>query len=282
MKMKIHKLQIVLMMVFMCSFPVLGVQAREEDGTGTENMQLTDQAGLFTEKEASEIERQIAALEEKTGWDIMAVTTDDAGGKSATDYMETWFDDYTRKDDGIICGIDMDNREIVIRAFGECRFYITDNRTDKILDAGYEGASDEKYGEGMKGMLREVETAYREENPENNHLYDEDTGEVTDYRKDRWKITKMELLIAVIAAFAAGGITAIAVIGKYRLQFGGYKYSIEKNGSVSLRKEEDHFINQFVTHRHIERDDSDDGDGGISTIHTGAGGRSSSGGSRKF
>lgn len=282
MKMKIHKLQIVLMMVFMCSLPALGVQAREGDGTGTENMQLTDQAGLFTEEEASEIERQIAALEEKTGWDIMAVTTDDAGGKGATDYMETWFDDYTGKDDGIICGIDMDNREIVIRAFGECRFYITDNRTDKVLDAGYEGVSDEKYGEGMKGMLREVETAYREENPENNRLYDEDTGEVTNYRKDRWKITKMELLIAAIAALAAGAITAMAVIGKYRLQFGGYKYSIEKNGSVRLRKEEDHFVNQFVTHRHIERDDPDDGDGGISTIHTGAGGRSSSGGSRKF
>lgn len=282
MRMKIHKLQIFLFMFLMCSLPVLGVQAQEGDGTDAVNMQLTDQAGLFTEEEAKAIEEQIAALEEKTRWDIMAVTTDDAGGKDATDYMETWFDDYTTKDDGIICGIDMDNREIVIRAFGECRFYITDNRTEDVLDVGYEGVSSEQYAEGMKGMLREVETAYREEDPENNRLYDESTGEVTDYREDRWKITRMELMIAVIAALAAGGITAAVIIGKYRLQFGGYQYPIEKNGSVKLRKEEDHFVNQFVTHRHIERDDSDDGDGGISTVHTGAGGRSSSGGSRNF
>lgn len=282
MKIKIHTLQIFLLMFLMCSLPVLGVQAQEGDETAGQNMQLTDQADLFTEEEASEIEEQIAELEEETGWDIMAVTTDDAEGKSATDYMETWFDDYTRKDDGIICGIDMDNREIVIRAFGECRFYITDDRTEQVLDAGYEGVSEEEYGEAMRAMLREVETAYREENPEDNRLYDEDTGEITSYKEEHRGISKMELLIAFIAALAAGGITVGGIIGKYRLKFGGYQYSIEKNGSVKLRKKEDHFVNQFVTHRHIERDDSDDGDGGISTVHTGAGGRSSSGGSRNF
>lgn len=56
----------------------------------------------------------------------------------------------------------------------------------------------------------------------------------------------------------------------------------EKNGSVRLEKKEDHFVNQFVTHRHIQRESSGSGSGGKSTVHKGAGGRSSSGGSRKF
>lgn len=247
------------------------------------NMQLTDQAGLLTEEEVAQVDQQIEELENTTGWDIMAVTTDDAGGMDATAYAETWFDDYTTSDDGVICAIDMDNREIVIRAFGEGRFYIIDDRTEDILDAGYEEISNERYGETLKAMLDGVETAYENEDPQENHLYDEDTGEITSYREEHRGISGTEFLVALAAALVAGGATGGIIIGKYRLKFGGYKYPIEKNGSVKLKKEEDHFVNQFVTHRHIPREDSDSGGGGSrSTVHTGAGGRSSSGGSRKF
>lgn len=248
------------------------------------NMQLTDQAGLLREEEGKEINRQIEELETATGWDIMAVTTDDAGGMDATTYAETWFDDYTQKDDGAICVIDMDNREITVRAFGEAMFYVTDDRKERILDAGYDKITNEQYGDTLKAMLTEVMTAYEEENPKNNHLYDEDTGKVTSYKEEHRGISRMEWLIAAIAAIAAGGITAGSVIGAYRLKFGGYKYPIEKNGSVRLSTQRDHLVNQFVTHRHIPKENSNSHGGGSkrSTVHTGAGGRSSSGGSRKF
>lgn len=257
----------------------MNVQAQET------NMQLTDSAGLLTEEEAAEVEEEIARLEQATGWDFMAVTTADAGGMDATTYAETWFDDYTINDDGIILAIDMDNREIVIRAFGECMFYITDNRRDKILDAGYEEVSNERYADTFLEMLEGVEDAYRNEDITNNYLQDEDTGEITRY-KEKKQITLTDLLISFVAALAAAGVTAGGIIGKYRLKFGGYKYPIEKNGSVKLNRKEDHFINQFVTHRTIPKSTSSGGGGGgggsRSTTHTGAGGRSSSGGSRKF
>lgn len=248
--------------------------------------QLTDQAGLLTDQEAEEIKQQIEELEEASGWDVMALTSDDAEGMDGTAYAETWFDQHTTKDDGVICVIDMDNREITVRAFGECRFYITDSRRDRILDAGYEAVQEERYGDTLKAMLREVKTAYEREDPSKNHLYDEDTKEVTRYQEERKReITGMEFLIAAVAAIAAGGITVGGIIGKYRLKFGGYKYPIEKNSNLNLNIQKDHLVNEFVTHRHIEREDSgghSSSSGSRSTVHRGAGGRSSSGGSRKF
>ncbi len=249
--------------------------------SGETNIQLTDSANLLTKEEAAEINQQLTDLEKAAGWDIMAYTTEDAGGMDATAYAETFFDEYTARDDGVICGIDMDNREIVIRAFGEARYYITDERTEQILDAGYDGVSEEQYGEALKSMLGEVKRAFQGEDPRKNKLYDEDTGKTTSYRQEHRGISRLEFLIAGIAALAAGGITAGGIIGTYRFKSGSYQYPIEKNGTVRLERKEDRFVNQFVTHRHIPKESSGSS-GGKSTVHTGAGGRSSSGGSRKF
>ena len=232
--------------------------SNHEVDSSLENSQVTDQAGLLSQSEIEEIESQIEKMEEKTGWDVMAVTTDDAEGMDATYYAEKWFDDYTTCDDGIIFFIDMDNRELIMRTFGEAIDCINDAKRDNILDAGYEKVSDEEYGKAFEAMLKKTaKYAYRQ-------------------------ITPVEAGIAFIIAIAAGGLTIGCIIGSYRLKFGGYKYSIEKNGSVKLRKKEDAFVNQFVTHRHIPKSDGSGGSGGKTTTHVGAGGRVSGGGSRKF
>lgn len=248
------------------------------------NSQLTDQAGLLTESEADKVEEMIEELEDKTGWDIMAVTTDDAKGMDAEYYAEKWFDDYTTSDDGIVCLIDMDNGEIQYKIFGEAIYYLTDTRYNNILDYAYECVSDEDYYGTFREMLEGADYYYEQGIPSNQYTYDEDTHEVESYAKAHRKVTPMEALLAVVIALAAGGITVGGIIGSYRLKFGGYKYSIEKNGSVNLRKKEDAFVNQFVTHRHIPKSNGSSGgsSSGKSTVHTGAGGRKSGGGGRKF
>lgn len=225
-----------------------------EDLSG--NIQLIDQADLLTASEAEEVEEMIEEFEDKTGWDVMAVTTEDAEGMSATSYAESWLNEYMSGEDGIIWCIDMDNREIVVSGTGDAIDCLTDAHKENILDAGYEKVSNEEYAETFETMIRKTgKYAYKQ-------------------------ITVIEILIALGIALVAGGITVGVIVGSYRLKFGGYKYPIEKNGSVKLRKKEDAFVNQFVTHRHIPK--SDGSGGGKTTTHSGAGGRTYSSGSRKF
>ena len=172
-------------------------------GAKAQNAQLTDQAGLLTDEEGKGIAQQIKELEKSSGWEVMAVTTEDAEGMGAQEYAETWFDKYAQKEDGIICLIDMDNREIAIRAFGESRYYITDGRADIILDAGYKKITEGDYGGTLEAMLSEAYQAYQEENPKDNYLYGQDTGEVTDYKKGHRRVSRIEALIAAIAAVVA-------------------------------------------------------------------------------
>ena len=257
-------------------------KADDAQQSGQENMQFTDLAGLLSQQEAEKIDSLLAELEQSTGWDMMALTTNDAGGQDATTYAEAWFDKYTTKGGGVNCAIDMDNREIVVRAFGEAMYYITDKRTDRILDAGYEEISNEAYFATLQEMLGEVENAYLEEDPNKNHLYNEDTGEITRHPVAK-EITLSEIMIAAGLALLAFAGTVAAVFGNNGLNLGGYKYPIEKNGKVNLTVKEDRFVNSFVTRRHIPKpQDSGGGGGSRSTVHSGSGGRMSSGGSRKF
>lgn len=224
----------------------------------TENYQLDDQAGLLTQSETEDIEEMLENLADKTGWETIAVTTYDAEGMSATNYAESWLNQHMSGNDGIVYLIDMDNREIVVSGTGDAIKCLTDTHKEKILDDGYDKVSQEEYGECFQAMIKKTSKyAYRQ-------------------------VTIMEALLALAAALVAGGITVGGIIGSYRLKFGGYKYPIEKNGSVNLRRKDDTFVNQFVTHRHIPKSNGSGGGSGRTTTHTGAGGRTYSSGSRKF
>lgn len=249
--------------------------------------QVTDAAGLLSSSEAEDITGQVEELEKSAKWDIMAVTTADAEGMSATEYAEKWFDEYTLLDDGVICLIDMDNQELVIRMFGQAIYYLTDDRVEKILDEAFDKAGKEDYHAAFTSMLKGVKEAYQRGIPDDQYTYDEKTGKIIGYYRDRKQITAGEIVFAVVAALAVGGIVMAVVVGKYRLKWGGYQYSYRENSHVELEKQNDRFVNQVVTHRRIPRQDTDSngkssGGGSRSTTHTGAGGRRSGGGSRKF
>lgn len=249
-------------------------------------IQVVDDADILYDSEERRLTDMIEELEMSSEWDVMAVSTEDAGGKTAERYAEEWFDQYTTADDGVICLIDMDNREIVIRTFGEAIYYLTDSRIDDILDKAYDGAADGEYFECYESMIEGIKDALQRGIPDGQYTYDEDSRQVVGAYRAEKRITPGEWLLVVVAALAAGGITVGAVIGKYRLKWGGYQYSYRENGTIELSDKRDIFVNQIVTHRRIPRE-SQGGrgghrGGGRSTTHVGAGGRRSGGGSRKF
>lgn len=247
---------------------------------------LSDDAGLLTDTQRREVEEMAEELEFATSWDIFAITTSDAQGMDAAGYGEAWFETYHTGDDGVVCLIDMDNREIRICTFGEAIYYLTDDRVDAVLDDAYDKVSQEDYCGIFESMISGIFSAWQRGIPGDQYTYDEDTNEVVGYYRDRKRITIGELLIAIVAAAAACGGTVGIIVGKYRLKWGGYQYSYRENSKVTLNVKRDTFVNQMVTHRRIPKNTGSSGGshsgGSRSTTHHTSSGRRSGGGGRKF
>lgn len=241
-----------------------------------------DDAELFTQSEADSISEKISDFSSETGWEIYAFTTEDAQGYTSQEYGENTFDQYATGMDGVAFVIDMDNREIAVVHFGEANRYYTDERVESILDEGFNYMGDAEYADAMEAMIDEAEYYYGQGVPSGQYNYDEETGEYDYYEKNT--LTWFEILITLLVALGIGGAFCGITIGKYRLHFDKYKYDYHKNSHVNLTNRTDRFVNQVVTHRHIQRESSGGGgsSSGRTTVHTGAGGRSTGGGSRKF
>lgn len=244
-----------------------------------------DDASLLTDSEIRTLNEKITALEEESGWNIYAVTTADAGGRTATEYADDFFDAHSlEQEDGVALLIDMDNREIAISTCGIAIRYLTDDRIDDILDEAYNDVSDAAYGDCLDTMLSGVEGYYHAGISEGQYNYDTETGKVSVYRT----LTLTEALTVLLVAAAAGAVVYVSVLGKYRLKFDTYKYEFRKNGRVNLRVKNDRFINQTVTQRRIPKQTSSSGrssthhSSGRSSTHRSSSGRSHGGGSRKF
>ncbi len=248
-------------------------------------VQVTDQAEILSSYEERQLTDMVEEVELSTNWDVMVVTVADAGGLSAQQVAEAWVNDHTTSDNGVICLIDMDNRELYLSAFGEAIYYLTDERQGEILDSAAYEATDGDYDKAVEQMLSGISTALQRGIPDNQYTYDQDTQETVYYYSRGRRLLLWEVLVAVAAALAAGGITIGVIVGKYRLKFGGYQYSCRECGHVELSVSRDAFVNQIVTHRKIPKSPPPgSGSGsrsGRSSVHS-SGGRKFSGSGKKF
>ncbi len=242
--------------------------------------QVTDRADLLSDAQEAELFACILRLEEKTGWDLMAVTTDDTEGKSSQGYAEDWYEAHLNNEDGAVCLIDMDHRMLYVSTFGEAIDYLTDERIENILDNAYVGASEGDFYAAFADMLGGIESAYDKGIPDHQYRYDVQAG-VSDVRHRG--ITLTEGIVAVVLALLAGGGTIAAVSGSYKMKWGIYRYSCREHATLKLTEKRDHLTGSFVTHRRIRRNPSGGGHGHHgSSVHRTSGGRHSGGGGRRF
>lgn len=246
---------------------------------------LYDQAELFNGLEREMLEDEAKELARKWKRDFVLVTAEDAEGKSSQEYADDFYDSHgygaRGKNSGVLLLVDMDNREIAYSAYGDMMLYITDTRGEALLDAGYEGASRGDYFICFRGMMSSVNSCLTSGVPNDQYIYDAETGKLVKHKKITWA----ELLIA-LAASAAAGFGSMAVIRRqHRLKDNLYQYPFRSKGSVTLTEKEDHFIRRFVTTRRVPRINrfgSGGPGGGRTTVHRSSSGRMHSGGSRKF
>lgn len=102
-----------------------------------------DKADLLTTEEEDELNDMANNLAENFNMNFIILTTDDVEGKEAEVYADDFYMDNgfcdDGKDGGAIYLIDMDNRRVQVETAGDMKVrYITDDRVDGIIDAGYE------------------------------------------------------------------------------------------------------------------------------------------------
>lgn len=244
-----------------------------------------DQADLLTDQEEEALEKLAKEYFEEWDMNFLAVTTEDAEGKSSREYADDFYDTYfpeASEEDGVLYLIDMDHREIYLSTSGEAIRYLTDSRIDYILDEAFEEVADGDYYETFLEFFENTEYYLKQGIPSGQYNYDTETGEIDRYREPK-KITVLELVIALAAALAAAGGTCAWIVGKYQLKFEDFHYDAYTDSEVRLSVKEDCLINSFVTHRRIPRNNGGSGGGaGRSSIHTSSSGRSHGGGGRGF
>ncbi len=244
---------------------------------------VEDQAGLLTQSEIESLNGTALKVFWETSWNVFVVTTDESD--EAQLFAEEFFLEHASGDDGIVCLIDMENRELYLATSGTAIDYITDQRLEGILDDAYGGASNGDYKKALEEMLSGALSAYRKGIPGGHYRYDEDTGEIT--YTDRSRSVSMGMLLGAAIAFLV--VTALVyggVTGRYQMTLGGYKYDWRSHMKGKISLHEDRFVNRFVTRRHIPRNPPPSGGGGGhgggSSVHTGSGGHTFGGGGRKF
>lgn len=247
-----------------------------------------DKADLLTTEEEDELNDMANNLAENFNMNFVILTTDDAEGKEAEAYADDFYMDNgfydDGKDGGAIYLIDMDNRRVQVETAGDMKVrYITDDRVDGIIDAGYEDVKDGAYAAAFEAMLNATVDYIEDGVVDGKYTYDEDTGEYDYYDtgKEIRQITLAEFLIALGIALAAGGVAVSCVIGTYYLKWGAYEYPYKEKAKLKVSWKRDDFVGSHVSHRHIEHESSSS-DSGMTTTHDSSGGGNFGGGGRDF
>lgn len=241
---------------------------------------VVDQAGLFDQAQVQELENRIQELENAWDMDFVVVTTREADGKTSEEYADDYYDYQGYQEDGALYLIDLANGSVWISTKGDMIRYLTDERIDAVIDAGYENLKAKNYADGILQMLDETESFLQTGIPSNQYNYDTETGKVSRYRS----ITPYEALGAGVLALLCGGGFAVAVLSSYRLKRKTYRYPYESQGKVHFTRREDRFVNRIITHRQLPKNPppSSGGGGGQSSIHTSSSGSSHGGGGRSL
>ena len=221
---------------------------------------VVDQAELLTSKERAKLDDLLDSYIEKTGMDLVVVTTDDAGGKTAEEYADDFYDEngygIGKDNSGALLLIDMDNRMIWISTTGEMIDRLTDSKIDSVIDAGYDDLVDGDYDECLTACVQKL-------------------GK---YARGRY-IAAWEAVAALILGLAAAFMTGRTVKANYKVKKNHAIYPYREKSNFALTANSDAFVNTFVTTRVIA---SSSGSSGGSSTHTSSSGSSHGGGGRSF
>lgn len=240
-----------------------------------ENGRLTDEAILLDETQKESIGKTLDEISEKQACDVVILTVDSLGGKTAEAFADDYFDqnDYGMGDekDGILFLISMENRDWALSTSGFGIDAFTDAGQEYIMEEILPYLSDGKYSEAFERFAKLCDQFLTQ--AKKGEAYDVGNlpkGTVS------WFWIPADLVIGFLIAFCMGNSK------KSKLK-SVHKKTAAKDyvmpGSLRITANREWLVNRTVTTRVIEKNNS--GNGGSST-HTSSSGKTHGGSSGKF
>lgn len=248
------KLWIVLFVLLVFAFSVSSVCAASP-------VRLVDEAGILNASEKAELLTLLDEISQRHGMDIVVVTVDSLGGKSARAFADDYYDENGYGKDGILLLIAINSRDYYIATSGYGITALTDWNLSYMENQFIDDLRDGNYADAFR--------AYAE-------LCDEFVSEAKS--GEAFPLVKSLLISAVIGFIVALIATAImrAKLKSVRSKASAGDYI--KQGSFRVTKSGDRYLYRNVTRRLRPKNDSSGG----SSTHRSSSGRSHGGGGGKF
>ena len=239
---------------------------------------ITDNATLFSDSEKAELQSQLDALSEKTGW--MAVIYTNYDGYDADNIKphtnRYYADNYGKTTAGVMLTIDMEGRAVDFRTKGDAMYYFSDNRVDTILDDVQGCLKEGLYYDAALSFISYSSEYYEAGIPEG------ESNENIDIQEKEANallyVLKHYGIIFGVVALATATIVVFVVAHKYKNSGKEGTYDLHSNSVTNLTERQDIFLTKHVT----VTTESSSSSGGSSGGSSSGGGGSSGGGSRSF
>jgi len=258
--MKKKNLLLVLTVIFWVASLVTGLAASVR-----ELPLLVDHAHLLTDSEEEALNSTLERISEEHECEVVIVTVDSLGGKTATEYADDFFDyngyGYGENNDGILLLVSMKSRDVAISTHGLAIRAFTDAKQDYMYDNFLPYLTDGKYNEAFSTFAELCDEI----------LIQAKAG--TPFISGKRLI--VSLIVGVIFALIITGVMK-SQLKSVRFQPAATNYL--RNNSFNLKVSRDLFLYSRIDRRPKPKSSSTSG----SSTHTSSSGRTHGGSSRKF
>lgn len=258
--------------------PLLATPVLAEESSKVSKDYVVDNADLLTQTEENELSEKLQDISDELQFDVVVVTTNSTGSKTATEYADDYFDynGYGRgsNNDGALFLVDMGNRKWAISTSGYGIEAIVDSALDDMeeeivpyLKSGdYDGAFNE-FADLTYDIVNDAK---------NGKSYSNSTTSTTKNHKN--------IGTNLIVAFSIGAGISLIIILVYRSKLKPVKFQKEAKeyivpGSFNLRRSDDVFLYFNITKVPIPKNNDSDDSG---SFHSSSSGSSHGGSSGSF
>ena len=251
---------------------------------------IVDQADILRTEDEIELEAQAQELRKTYQYDIVILTVDSLGGKSAQAYADDFYDahgyGYDAEGSGILFLLAMNEREWYISTCGKAIYTFTDYGIQTLGEAAFSYLDNENYApvfSAYLSFLPEYFHAYEDEDPIDGYAdysgdyYHGDREEIVYYEEDSGPSVLLSLFVGLVCA----SVTVLIMRGSMntkRRQSNASTYL--KSGSYHLKRSQDLFLYSNVSK--VRRQQNNTSSGGGSSVHRSSGGRRHGGGGGRF